>query len=251
MKQTLLACLLLLPASAFGQHSPVNVPPGTILPVQLESSLSSPKSKPGEKTTARIMQDVPLPDGYKIRERTRVLGHVVDATPAAKGAPGKVSVQFDSIQLGKETVAITTNLRAIASVLEVDDAQEPKFSPDYGTPSTAYVLVQIGGETVYRGGGHVMHGDQIVGEPVLGGGVLVTVSSRPGTPCRGEVAGNTAVQALWVFSSDACGVYGLPNLVIMHAGRNDPLGRIVLGAKAGEVKIGSGVGMLLRVNARS
>lgn len=251
MKRILFACLLLLPGSVFAQHAPDAIPPGTILPLQLNSSISSAKSKPGEKITARVMQDVPLPDGTKIHERSRVLGHVVDVTPAGAGVPGKISIQFDTLQLRGHALAIATNLRAIASMMDVDEAQEPKFSPDYGTPSTAYPTVQIGGEAVYRGGGHVMHGNQIVGEPVLGGGVLVTVSSRPGTPCRGEIAGNTARQALWVFSSDACGVYDLPNLEISHAGRNDPFGRIVLAAKVGEVKIGAGTGLLLRVNAGS
>lgn len=252
MKQVLLSIFLLIPALLLAQHAPVTIPAGTILPVQLNSTISSVKSKPGDKITARLMQDVPLPDGRKIRARTRVLGQVTEVVPSSGGAPGKITIRFDKLGPSKgSSVAITTNLRAIASMLEVDEAQEPKFSPDYGTPSTAYPTVQIGGEAVYRGGGHVMHGNQIVGDPVLGGGVLVTVSSRPGTPCRGEIAGNTALQALWVFSSDACGAYDLPNLAIVHAGRSEPIGRIVLSAKHSDVKVTAGTGMLLRVNAAS
>lgn len=252
MKQILLACFLLIPALLFAQHASVTIPAGTILPIQWNSTISSAKSKPGDKITARVMQDVPLPDGRKIRARTRVLGEVTEVVPSSGSAPGKITIRFDTLELGKASnVTIRTNLRAIASMLDVDDAQEPKFSPDYGTPAAAYPTVQIGGEAVYRGGGHVMHGSEIVGDPVPETGVLVTVRSRSGSPCRGETDGNTARQALWVFSSDACGAYDLPNLAIVHAGRSEPIGQIVLSAKHGDVKVAAGTGMLLRVNAGS
>jgi hypothetical protein len=251
MKRTILACFLLFPTVQLGRRAPETIPPGTILPVQLNTSLSSAKAKPGDKITARIMQNVPLPNGSKIGERTRVLGHVVSVTPAAGATPGTMTIEFDSIEAGKQTIPVAANLRAIASTMEVDEAQDPKVGADRGTPSEAFNTIQVGGDAVYRGGGHVFEGSQIVGDPVPGGGVLVTVSSRPDTPCRGDVAGNTARQAMWVFSADACGVYGFSNLEIAHAGRNEPLGQIVLTAKSGELKVGSGTGMLLRVNARS
>lgn len=249
MRRYLLAFLLLFPAALLGRTAET-IPPGTILPVQLTTSLSSAKSTVGEKITARIKQDVPLADGSKIPERSRVVGHVVTVTPAAGAAPGAITIQFDSVEIGKRSIPILANLRAIASTLEVDDAQDPKVGSDRGTSSADYTTVQIGGDAVFRGGGHVMEGSQVVGEPVPGGGVLVTVRSRPDSPCRGEVAGNTAPQALWVFSSDACGVYGFSNLEISHAGRTEPRGQIVLAAKRGELKAGSGTGMLLRVNPR-
>jgi hypothetical protein len=37
-----------------------DVTPGTILPISLNDSLSSRKSKPGDVISSRIMQDVPL-----------------------------------------------------------------------------------------------------------------------------------------------------------------------------------------------
>jgi len=251
MKRVIFASVLLAPALCFAQSAPEAIPAGTILPVELSTTVSSAKSHAGDKITARIMQEVPLADGSKIRLRTRVIGHVVEAVAASSGAPGKISIQFDTLEIGKRTLAIRTNLRAIASMMDVDEAQEPKYTPDYGTPEAAYTLEQIGGETVYRGGGHVMHGNEVVGEPLQSGGVLVTVSARPGTPCRGEVAGNTTRQAMWVFSSDACGVYDMPNVQILHAGRTEPVGTIVLGGKRGEIRVSGGTGMLLRVDGRS
>ena len=110
-----------------------------------------------------------------------------------------------------------------------------------------WTTVQIGGDTVYRGGGPVESTLGIMGRPVPDG-VLVRLASNPERGCRGAIGGDNALQALWVFSADACGAYSLPNLKIRHAGRTNPFGEIVLESKSGELKIGAGAGLLLRVN---
>jgi hypothetical protein len=113
--------------------------------------------------------------------------------------------------------------------------------------------VQIGGHVVYGKGGLVTVADnpnQIVGKEVYGG-VLANVTAKEGTKCRGDVDGNNAPQALWVFSHDACGTYGLEHISIAHAGRSEPLGLIVLASDKGALKIPGGAGMLLRVNESS
>jgi len=224
------------------------VAPGTILPISLNNSLSSRKSKPRDVISGRIMQDVPLQNGSSIHRGTRVMGRVLSVTPATNGATTQISFQFDSIQSGHSAIPVTTNLRALASPSEIDDAQLPLYGGDRGTPSTAYTTVQIGNdEVVYRGGGPVARGDVVVGKPVYGG-VLVTVSSAPDAPCRGAIEGNNQPQALWLFSSDACGVYGYAGVSISHAGRTNPTGQIVLSTSGRELNIRGGSGMLLRVD---
>jgi hypothetical protein len=224
------------------------VAPGTILPVRLNDSLSSRKSKPGDVISGRIMQDVPLQNRASIRSGARVMGRVLAVTSAANGRDTQISFQFDSIRQGHSAIPVTTNLRALASPLETDDAQLPLYGGDRGTPSTAYTTVQIGGdEVVYRGGGPVARGDIVVGKPVYGG-VLVTVSTAPGAPCRGAIDGNNQPQALWLFSSDACGVYGYAGVSISRAGRSNPTGQIVLSSSKRELNIRGGSGMLLRVD---
>src|SRR5580704_14066373 len=192
------------PPAAQGQDS---VPAGTVLPIRLDNSLSSRKSKPGEAITGRIMQDVPLGPRLSIHRGARITGRVLEVSPATSGVHAKISLVFDAIKLRHSAIPITTNLRALASPLEIDAAQIPLFGGDRGTPSTAYTTTQIGGEVVYRGGGPVARGESAVGKPVPGG-VLVTVRLAEGKPCRGIVDGNNQPQALWLFSSDACGVYG-------------------------------------------
>jgi len=165
------------------------------------------------------------------------------------GAAGKISFQFDKLVVSKETIPVITNLRAMASPLEVEEAELPYWTPDRGTPSTVITTVQIGGdEVVYRGGGPVAKGAEVVGEPVPDG-VLARARAKAGTECRGAVEGNDRPQALWVFGSDACGMFSYPRVTITHAGRTDPMGQIVLTSTDGDVNVRSGSGMLLRVNS--
>jgi len=223
------------------------IPSGTIIPVHLNSTLDSRKAKPGQVFTARVMQDVPLQDS-KIRAGSKVVGHVVSAKRAENGTDGRFSLRFDAIDVSKRRTPISTNLRAIASMMEVEDAQVPAAGPDRGTSQAAWTTVQVGGEVVYRGGGPVANGLQDVGIPTANG-VLAHVSSAPGTKCAGEADDNDLLQALWVFSSDACGAYGFSDLEIANSGRSDPIGEIVFTSSKRDVHLPSGSGMLLRVNS--
>ncbi|MGA7399451.1 MAG: hypothetical protein WCC99_21320 [Candidatus Sulfotelmatobacter sp.] len=238
MKMILGITLILFATQVLGQSS---IPPGTILPVQLNSSLNSRKLRPGQVITARVMQDVPLSSGSKIHAGAKVIGHVT-AVKRANGA--QVSLRFDTLVAGHHQIPMTTDLRAVASMMAVEEAQIPAFGPDRGTSENAWTTEQIGGEVVYRGGGPVANGLQFVGKPAPNG-VLVQVSSKPGSECRGD--SNDRMQALWVFSSDACGAYGFANLVITHAGRTNPAGEIILAANHGDLNVRGGSGMLLRV----
>lgn len=245
MKRILLIALAL----AFSTRLPaqISIPAGTILPLRLNSSLNAKKTKLGQTISARVMQDVPLPEGCKIRAGAKVIGHVVDVHPPTAANGATMSLQFGTLLLSKRRIPIVTNLRALASMMAVHEAQLPENGPDRGTSENAWTTVQIGGEVVYRGGGPVANGSGVVGMPTTNG-VLVRVASRYGTECRGEIDGDDRPQALWVFSSDACGTYDLPNLTLAHAGRSDPSGQIKLLSDKGNVKVPAGSGMLLRVN---
>jgi hypothetical protein len=222
-----------------------SIPPGTILPLRL-GSLSSDKSKKGETIKARIMQDVPLGNGSKLRAGSTVLGRIVEVTRAAPGKKATLALKFDTVLQGKTSIPVLTHLRAFASTLEVEFAQTPTIGPGKGDVYDWLSTTQVGGEIVYGKWGEVMNGDRVVGRSVYDG-VLAQVSAREGTKCRGPIEGNDRPQAFWVFSSDACGAYGFSRVTISHAGRTDPQGEIVLVSERGPVKIRSGSGMLLRV----
>jgi hypothetical protein len=223
-----------------------NMPDGTILPVRLSSTISLDKAAPGQRISARIAQDVPLENGVVLRRSTKVLGHIVSVTA---GNPSRIAFTFDRIEYSKSnTISIATNLRALASTLEIDSAATPETGPDRGTPSVWWNTVQVGGEGLY-GRGPLTRDGQVVGHWVWGGGAVGQVEEKG--ECRGEAAGNTREQSLWLFSTDACGVYGYSDVAIEHAGRTSPEGEITLTSTNPNLKIRAGSGILLRVDKSS
>lgn len=87
---------------------------------------------------------------------------------------------------------------------------------------------------------------QQVGRSVYDG-VLVRLRANPEGGCDGPISGQNELQAMWVFSADACGVYGVDQIEITHSGREDPQGAIALAVRSGNVRLNYGDGMLLRV----
>jgi hypothetical protein len=242
MKALAFVPVLLFVVGALAQEK---IPAGTILPVELNSSVRSNKVRTGESISGRIMQDVPLGQNEKIRAGSKVIGKIVRVRPVGPNAPAEVTVRFDTLVTQKRILPIETNLRAMATMMDIDDAQVPKTGPDRGTPEYYWTTEQIGGDTVYHGGGVVTHGSYIVGKSVANG-VLVKVSAEGSEPCRSDVNDHRP-QALWLFSADACGLYGFPDLKILHAGRTPPAGDIQLLSNKGDINIRAGSGLLLCV----
>jgi len=242
-----------LPALALAENSEASgdaIPAGTILPIRLPA-ISSDRVKKGDTIKGKIAQDVPLPGGAKIRAGVTVLGSVVSATAAGPGSRATLAIKFDAlVQHGKST-PIRTNLRALASPLEVEFAQIPTSGPGESDVYDWLTTVQVGGDVVYGKQGPVVGNSGTTVGTSLFDGVLVQVVANSHNGCRGAIAGSNRPQALWVFSSDACGLYGFPLLEIRHAGRTTPLGEIVLESTKGPVRIRSGSGALLRVAAGS
>jgi hypothetical protein len=237
--------LLMFSAALSAQDA---IPSGTILPVQLNHSVRTDKARLGQEISARLMQDVPLPAGGKIRVGAKVIGEVVAVKPAVRGNSAEISLRFDTLESGAQRIPIITNLRALASMMDVSDAQIPESGPDRGTSEYNWTTVQIGGEVNYHGSGAISNGSDVVGHSVADG-VLVRVTERPGANCRGDMDGDNRLQALWVFSSDACGLYDFPEVTLTHAGRTSPVGVITLRSNKGNLNIRAGSGMLLRVNS--
>jgi hypothetical protein len=235
---------LLLAGSAYAATV---VPDSSILPVRLETSLSSKNAKVGELIRARIMQAVPLLGDATIPAGSTVTGEVTAVQVAAGGEGASLAFRFDTLHIAHENVLLTLRLRAIASDQEVRQAQLPRNS-DPTASSNSWTTVQIGGDVVYRGGGPVRSRSGVVGKPV-DGGVLVRLDPNPARGCRNDGTGERA-QALWLFSSDACGSYGLPDVTIVPSERNAPAdatGEFELKSAKGNVVLKSGCGLLLRV----
>ena len=226
---------------------PGNVPPGTVLPVQLNRGFSSKDAHPGQPITGRIMQDVPLPGGGKIPEGAKILGTILSVSRVGKPSSAGISFQFNEIQMHHQRIGIVSSLRALASPMEVAAALTPDASPGFGTPYIWSTTRLIGGDVKYGDGGPVTDKwNHSVGQGTYDG-VLVHLRPQPAAGCRGALDNDDRLQALWVFSADACGVYGITGASIAHAGRSQPAGEINLASLTGDLKIRGGAGMLLRV----
>lgn len=226
------------------------IPAGTALPVMLNSTLDAKKVTPGRKISARVMQEVRLPDGASIPAGARATGHVLQVTGATGTSGSRLVVKFDQLNSRGQTLPLIMSLRAVASMTEVFDAQLPTNNFDeYGTSIADWTTVQVGGDAVYRGDGKVISWDnRVVGTATVAGDVTAKLTAVPERGCRGPIDGNDREQALWVFSTTACGAYGFGELKIAHAGRTDPVGEIVLESPV-NVQVRGGSGLLLRVIA--
>jgi hypothetical protein len=215
------------------------IPAGITVPVMLSTTIRSDKTEPGDAIKARVMQDVPIPGGGKIARGNKLAGRIVEINPT------QVTLTFDRLVLGKQEVPIRMSMRAIASMMEVQQAQIPtNASGDRGTPSSLWNTLQIGGsDVVYGRPGDVLNGSQRVGQSLGDGSIFEMLSANPRGQC-GD--GAERLQAVWVFSSSACGAYGFADLSVDHFGRTEPVGDIVLRSST-RINIRSGSGLLLRV----
>jgi hypothetical protein len=217
-------------------------PAGTAIPVMLRSEVNAKKDKPGQKIQGRIMQDILLPSGSKIKAGSQVRGHIVRVTPPAAGG-SRVVLKFDELETQGHTTKLTVSLRAVASMQNVYDAGLPVNASSDTQSTDQWVTRQVGGDVVNRGRGAVGSDTGIVGRWSYG--VWAKLTPAPEAGCNAD-DGNGLEQSLWVFSTSACGVYGLPDVKLLDAGWGDPPGVITLDSRK-DLAIRSGSGWLLLV----
>jgi hypothetical protein len=240
MKSKFIAlAVALFPACVVAQTA---LPAGTIVPVQLERGLNAAKLRSGQEIKARVTQDIP---GTSVRKGAQVLGKVETATVPARGQ-AQLVFRFEAIEQHGHSIPFTADLRAVASPTEITDAETAMYGPDAGIDSNSTITQQIGGDELFRGGGPVEARSSIVGRSNPDG-ALAQPSANSEANCRGILDGNNRPQALWLFSTDACGIYGFSRLRIEHAGRTMPVGTIIITSSNRKLNINSGSGMLLRV----
>jgi hypothetical protein len=241
----------LLPVTESGEQ----IPPGTVIPVLLETTLDSRRGKAGQRVVATIGQTISLGGNRVILVRSKLLGEVTEVS----GDSGRVTlaVRFDRLlpRKSKTPLPLDVLLRAVASPMAVDDTSHTTtVGIGWNNPAAVWTTVQIGGDVVYRGGGPVVNSfGETVGEPVHGGlfnqwsGVLARVSSPAGSACQ-NFPSSGSPQSVWIFSANACGVYGLGFQGMRY--ENLANGEIVFSAPQ-RVKIPGGSAFLLTVAGRT
>ena len=153
-----LAAVLLCSATVLGAQE---LPAGTALPVMLNSTLKPKDSKAGEKIEGRLMQEVLLPSGAKIKSGSHVTGHVVSDELA--GSVWRITVTFDSLQDQGRTILLNVGLRAMAASESVFQAKTPIDSASTYESSYGWTTKQVGGDVVFRGRGYIASPEGKVG----------------------------------------------------------------------------------------
>lgn len=229
----LLGVALMVAAPLLAQE----IPAGTVVPVMLTATVDSAKAHPGQPITGKVMERVPLPDGQDIPQGAKVLAHVNQVMPAQGKSPSWIAIEFDQIVVHGRAVPVNANVRALASMMAVYDAQVPFFEPDT-TPSGAVMLAPVGGEPAFR-----------PDNPEKSYGKMVSFSGELPLGCGGRIDRESRTGALWVFSPYACGVYGYgKGLAIVKDGSEAPAGNIILGSQK-NFELHAGSGWLLRVES--
>ncbi len=222
---------------ALGQE----IPAGTVLPVMLNSTLDARRSKPGDKISGKIMQDVPLPDGARIPKGSTVWGNVISADAPTATSPARLALSFSRVKVGQREIPIAVHLRALASPYQVFEAKLPTNAiDDYGTSTSDWNTIQIGGAGVYRGSGEVVQGDTLVGRTTDYGAVTAKLMAAPQAGCKND---SKREQALWLFSPWSCGVEGYSELKILRPGNG-----VIELQSPGNIHIAGGSGWLLRID---
>jgi len=224
------------------------LPPGTVIPVMLDTSLNASKGGSDKKITGRVMQKISLPSGIVIRERSQITGHIVSAGDA-EGSESRIILKFDAIESAGQRFRVATALIALASMMRVSEAQTPINSTSNMDPMSQWTTRQIGGDIVYRGRGTAGSATGEVGRWVGGTSVLIKLTPNPEAGCP-TGAGYDREQAVWVFSSGACGTYGITNVKITNLGVPSSLGEISLTSQR-NIAIRGGSGWLLITVDRS
>lgn len=238
MFRAILGTLLLLSTVTFAQQ----LPAGVALPIMLNSDLNAKKDAAGKKIEGKIMQDVPLLSG-QISKGARITGHVANVTRTASSG-SSITVKFDSIQEGGRTVPLTAELLAIASMSSVSDAQAPMNNAgSTSISSDEWVTRQIGGDIVNREQRTAGSTGGATGTWLEGSSVLIKLTPNPDAGCP-DGPGYKGMQAVWIFSSAACGAYGLNDVAIASSGAESPMGEITLGSSE-NVNVRGGSGWLL------
>jgi hypothetical protein len=134
-------------------------------------------------------------------------------------------------------------------MLAVSTAQQP-VNPNsgYGTTSWDWNMLQVGGQVAFNGQRIVRsQTGEVVGKVVEPGAVLGVPLANPARGCAGP-SNNSAEQAFWIFSTDACGVYGYKHLTLNTGVGSSPSAQITFQSPK-VITIRGGSGWLLLVTS--
>src|SRR6266850_2467505 len=129
----------------------VTVPVGTVVPLRIDTALSSNSSRVGDRFTATVFQSVIVDGRAVLPERAKVEGHVTGISPGERGRrPGTIAVAFDRIVLTNGTsIPIEATLTALSEEgrrkIEQDIRYQDRVDSGARNPRPIVFLAVAGG----------------------------------------------------------------------------------------------------------
>ena len=132
-----------------------DLPADTVLRVRLDDTIGSDRSRPGDRFTASV-EDPSLPRGTLVR------GVITDVRPAVSDTPGRIAVDFQSLELpsGRRV--------PIAGAPTALDSKSVRTTDSGRLVATSHPKSNSGKYIAYGAGGGLLIGS-LVGRNVVGG----------------------------------------------------------------------------------
>jgi len=205
-------------AAAQSPQPASSLPAGTAIPVHFPHALDAANLKVGDAVVVKTDQTILGAGGLRIPRGSQLVGSVVEVQPLASNH-SELAVKFDSLRVRGRSIPIHVALRALASFVDSYGTRSPVV--DNGYPeSSVYRLV--GGDYFYPGDVVYSNEWDKVGKSTRDG-VMVKLEGRELSGSRNHVSceSTDTVQAVGVFASGACGVYGFTDITVAASGAGD------------------------------
>jgi hypothetical protein len=232
-------------AAAQAPPPALSLPAGTAIPITFPHTLDAAKLKVGDAVTTKTDQVILGSGGAPIPRGSQLMGSVVEVQPSKSSAdPSELAIKFETLKVRDQVFTIHVALRALASFVDSYSTRSPAV--DNGYPESS-VYRQVGGDYFYPDDVVYSNDWDEVGKSTHEG-VFVKLEGIQLSKSRNHVVcdSTNTVQAVGVFASGACGVYGFMDLTVVAAG-SDNSGAIRFASSKHTVKIASGSSALLQV----
>jgi peptidoglycan hydrolase-like protein with peptidoglycan-binding domain len=141
-----LVLLVALVAPALAQRL-VTVPVSTVVPLRMDTALSSNSSRVGDRFTATVFRSVLVDGRVVLPEGAKVEGHVTGISPGERGrGRGAIAVAFDRIALPNgNAIPIDATLTTLSEDGRRRMEQDVRYQESGGRTRRAVVFLGVGG----------------------------------------------------------------------------------------------------------
>jgi peptidoglycan hydrolase-like protein with peptidoglycan-binding domain len=140
-----LMMVMALVAPALGQRR-ATVPVGTVIPLRMDTYLSSESSRVGDRFSATVIRPAVVDGRVVVPENTKVEGHVTSVTPTERGTrAGTLAVTFDRMVLSPGgSVVIDATLTPLNDEWRRNVERDVRYQEDAGRTRRAVVFLGVG-----------------------------------------------------------------------------------------------------------